>query len=272
MLAATVALTSACSRTGPSLTETAGAEEQPEASPEVAATATTEPTPAPDTTDEPISVPTRTSPPAPSPEPTAAPAPTAPPAPTAASSPTPVPRLVNEQGWEPFAVIGDLTLHHPAAIVERIGLHQSGHDGARQMDLLDVPTQTMTMESRGRRTLARTAADIVVEPGTEIRSPVTGTVLSAGTYVLYCEYSDDFVWIEPDARPGWQVKMFHIDRVQVAPGQRVEAGVTVLAPRATQLPFESQIDEFTAEPSWPHVHIEVVDPTIPDRPSEGGGC
>jgi hypothetical protein len=46
----------------------------------------------------------------------------------------------------------------------------------------------------------------------------------------------------------------------------------VLAPRATQLPFESQVDEVrTAEPAWPHVHIEVVDPTVPDRPT-GPGC
>ena len=92
------------------------------------------------------------------------------------------------------------------------------------------------------------------------------------SYVLYCEYSDDLVFIEPDEQPGWQVKVFHIDGFQVAPGQRVEAGVTVLAPRATVLPFESQVDELTAEPSWPHVHIEVIDPSIPDRPSEGGGC
>jgi hypothetical protein len=53
----------------------------------------------------------------------------------------------------------------------------------------------------------------------------------------------------------------------------VTAGETLLAPRPTQLPFESQVDEFrTAEPAWPHVHMEVVDPTIPDRPNPGGGC
>ena len=58
----------------------------------------------------------------------------------------------------------------------------------------------------------------------------------------------------------------------VRAGNRVVAGQTVLAPRATQLPFESQVDEVrTADPAWPHVHIEVVDPTIPDRPT-GPGC
>ena len=43
-------------------------------------------------------------------------------------------------------------------------------------------------------------------------------------------------------------------------------------PRATQLPFVSQVDEFTAEPSNPHVHVEVIDPSIPDIPTPGGGC
>jgi hypothetical protein len=96
-------------------------------------------------------------------------------------------------------------------------------------------------------------------------------VLYGGTYVLYCKHSDDFVVIEPDDHPGWQVKVLHIDGLQVRPGARVRAGETVLAPRATQLPFQSQVDEVTASPAWPHVHIEVIDPTIPDRPT-GKGC
>jgi hypothetical protein len=44
----------------------------------------------------------------------------------------------------------------------------------------------------------------------------------------------------------------------------------VLAPRPTKLPVASQVDDTTASPPWPHVHIEVVDPSIPDRP--GPGC
>ncbi len=37
------------------------------------------------------------------------------------------------------------------------------------------------------------------------------------------------------------------------------------------LPFRSQVDDDTAVPHWPHVHVEVVDPSVPDRPT-GGGC
>ncbi|MGI9597927.1 MAG: M23 family metallopeptidase [Acidimicrobiales bacterium] len=181
-------------------------------------------------------------------------------------------RTLAPQSWNVMATFAEVTLVHPSVRIERIGFHQSNHDGARQLQPSGDAVNPMTLESRDRGTGSRTAADVVVEPGTEIRAPVTGTVLRAGGYILYCEHNDDFVVIEPDSHPGWEVKLLHIDGVQVTKGDRVEAGVTVIAPMATQLPFDSQVDEFTAEPSWPHVHIEVVDPSIPDRPSTGGGC
>lgn len=189
--------------------------------------------------------------------------------------PTRVPDLplreIQEQDWTPFAVVAGMTLVHPSRRVEVIGFHESTHDGARQMVATRTATQAFMMETRSRGTGSQTAADVVVDPDEEIRSPVTGTVLRAGTYVLYCEYSDDFAVIEPDAHPGWEVKILHIDGVLVTAGDRVEAGRTVLAGGPTPLPFRSQVDEATATASWPHVHIEVIDPSIPDRPS-GSGC
>ena len=186
--------------------------------------------------------------------------------------PPPPPRSVTEQAWTPFASAGGVTLVHPSARVERVAFHQSNHDGARQLVALPTAVSPRTMEDRERDTGPHGAADVVVDPAGEIRSPVTGRVKRAGTYVLYCRHSDDYVVIEPDDRPGWEVKILHIDGVRVRAGTRVVAGQTVLAPRATQLPFESQVDEVrTAQPAWPHVHIEVVDPSIPDRPT-GPGC
>lgn len=181
-------------------------------------------------------------------------------------------RVPPGQTFAPFATFAEVTLVHPSIRVERIGFHESNHDGARQMEPTAEAVAPVVLESRQRGTGSRTAADIVVEPGTEIRAPVTGTVLRAGGYVLYCDHQDDFLVIEPDSHPGWEVKLLHINGVMVAAGDRVEAGVTVVAPEATVLPFDSQVDEFTAIPPWPHVHIELVDPSIPDRPSTGGGC
>ena len=198
---------------------------------------------------------------------------TPPPSPATTTTTPPRPsvtglRAVTEQAWTPFATVGRITLTHPAARVERIGLHQSNHDGPQQLTLLPSAVAPTTLEDRERDTGGHGAADVVVDPTAEIRSPVTGRVKRAGTYVLYCRHSDDYLVIEPDAHPGWEVKMLHIDGVRVQAGNRVVAGQTVVAPRATQLPFESQVDEVrTAEPAWPHVHIEVVDPTVKDRPS-----
>lgn len=203
-----------------------------------------------------------------------APAGTAPPAQVAVSVTSPPrPRVVVEQLWMPFATVGGITLVHPSSRVERVGFHQSNHDGARQLEPLATAVEPATLETRDRLTGSRTAADVVIDPDVEVRAPVTGTVKRAGTYVLYCEYSDDYAVIQPDGQPGWEVKILHIDGVQVSAGERVVAGQTVIAGGPTPLPFESQVDELTtADSPWPHVHIEVIDPAIPDRPSPGGGC
>jgi biotin carboxyl carrier protein len=192
---------------------------------------------------------------------------------SAAPTTTTVPTRWTDPQWSTMASVAGIALLHPSARIERIGFHQSNHEGARELEVAPTAVGAYTMESRERLTSSRTAADVVVKPGTELRSPVTGVVKRAGTYTLYCKYSDDYLVIAPDVNPAWEVKMLHIDGVAVRPGQRVEAGVTVVAPRATQLPFESQVDEArTAEPAWPHTHIEVVDPSIPNIASPGGGC
>jgi len=181
------------------------------------------------------------------------------------------PRPVTEQAYTEFATAGGVVLRHPAARVERIGFHESTLDGAQQLEALPTSAPTLVLEGRSRDTTARGAADVMVDPDAEIRAPVTGTVRYAGTYILYCDISDDFLVIEPDDHPGWEVKMLHIDGVRVGPGDRVEAGVTVVAPHATRLPFESQVEKGSHRPAWPHVHVEVDDPTVPDRPT-GPGC
>ena len=187
-------------------------------------------------------------------------------------SATPRARTVTDQPWVSFARVGGVTLSHPSARVERVAFHESNHDGARQLEPLATAVDPMTLETRDRGTGSRTAADVVVDPASEIRAPVTGTVKRAGSYVLYCDYSDDFVVVEPDVHPGWEVKVLHIEGVTVRAGDRVTARETVLAPRPAKLPFESQVDESSVAPAWPHVHMEVVDPAIPDRPTPGGGC
>jgi biotin carboxyl carrier protein len=217
-------------------------------------------------------VPETTAPPA-APPPEPAPPPTGAPVVEPPPIVPPAPRVVHTPEWgTPFATAAGLTLVHPAAAVERVGFHESNHDGAQTFVAAPTAAAPVELESRERDTAPNSAADIVVDPEGEIRAPVSGVVKRSGGYILYCRHRDDYVVIAPDGQPDLEVKVLHINGVQVAPGQRVEAGQTVLAPRPTQLPFESQVDETTASPAWPHVHLEVVDPRIKDRPSPGGGC
>ena len=206
----------------------------------------------------------------PAPVPVTEPAPPAQP-PSAEPTPPPVQRTTSTTGWAPFATVGPVTLHYPGDVVEVVGLHQSGHDGAQPQSPLAGPARIGRLGSRARDTHEQGAADVVVDPSREVRSPVTGTVLRAGTYTLYCDHVDQYVVVEPDARPGWEVKVLHFAGLAVGKGDRVQAGVTVIGSNARVLPFASQVDGHTAPPHWPHVHIEVVDPSVPDR-SSGGSC
>ncbi|MEM7092932.1 MAG: hypothetical protein AAF567_08010 [Actinomycetota bacterium] len=213
----------------------------------------------------------------PTPEP--APAPTEEPTTTPIEAPSPAPavtpapeRTVTEVGLRPLGQAEGVPLVLPVARIELIGFHQAGHPGSQAINAAGVGVDMMTLDSRGRGTAARSAADIVVPPGEPVFAPVTGTVVAANDYVLYCQYDDALVYIEPDDLPGWQVRLFHVEGVSAVAGARVQAGVTQVAASARTLPFESQVDEFTSEPSWPHVHLEVVDTTVPDTRPPGPGC
>ena len=193
------------------------------------------------------------------------------PAPATTAAAVPSSRHITEQPWIPFAVGGDVTLHYPSSRVEHVGFHQSNDEGAQHLEALPGVDAT-TLEDRGRGTDRQGSADVVVDPDSEIRAPVSGTVISSGSYVLYCDKYDYFINIEPDDHPGWKVRILHITGLNVGNGDRVEAGVTVIAPHARQLPFASQVDDIrTADPPWPHVHMEVVDPNIPNVPNPGSG-
>src|SRR5437899_3242229 len=150
---------------------------------------------------------------------------TEPPTTTEAPAPPPPPadRHVMDQEWIPFGVAGDVTLHFPASRVEHVGFHESNDEGAQQIDPLPGIDATV-LPDRGRGTNPQGAADVVVEPGLEIRSPVSGTVRNANAYTLYCDYTDDLVVITPDDHPSWRVKILHILGLQVSPGDRVVAG------------------------------------------------
>jgi putative cell wall-binding protein len=169
-----------------------------------------------------------------------------------------------------YAEADGVVFHLPSTDVELIGYHESGHPGARQQTVRRTSTPSMTLPSRGRGTGSRTSADVVANPDLPVVAPVTGRVLRASSYVLYCRYGDEHVVIAPDARPSWEVKVLHVRGVSVRPGDRVVAGLTRIAAAPRIFPFASQVDRYSQPRSWPHVHVELVDPSVPPRP--GSGC
>ena len=168
-----------------------------------------------------------------------------------------------------YASAGNVALQLPSRDVEMIGFHQANHDGAQQQTARDTTTPTMTQPTRDRGTGSRTAADIVSNPDLPVYAPVSGTVKRGGTYTLYCRYTDEYLVIEPDAHPGWEVKLLHFRGLRVAKGQHVVARQTIVGDGPHVLPFHSTIDDYSTR-GWPHVHVEVVDPSIPNP--GGGGC
>lgn len=160
-------------------------------------------------------------------------------------------------------VIGGLPLFHPTDHVERVGFHQAYDPAAQKLFATGDAAHPKELPSRGRGTSRRSAADIVVDPQSKIYAPTSGIVKRSGTYSLYCKHQDGFVTISPDGHPELEVKMLHISGVRVRPGDRVEAGKSVIAKRPRRLPFSSQVDAFTENPHWPHVHMEVAKLAVP---------
>ena len=179
---------------------------------------------------------------------------------------------MTELGYVVLGNAGSLSLTIPAARVQLIGFHQASHPGSQAINAAGTGLRSMTLPSRSRGTHLQSAADIVVPPGEPLRSPITGTVVASSTYVLYCQYQDKLVYIEPDGMPGWQVRLFHVQGETPPVGTRVVAGETIVASGgASPLPFESQVDEYS-QSAWPHVHLEVIDMNVLDTRPKGGGC
>lgn len=190
-------------------------------------------------------------------------APTSPPTKAVAAPRSKADREIDVGPATVFARVGGVALVHPAKRVERVAFHQASDVASLNLTPARTAVRSQVLPSRHRPTSRHTAVDIVVNPRSAIRSPVSGIVKRAGEYSLYCKHSDAFVVISPKGHPELEVKILHISGRRVRPGDRVVAGDTLIAKRATKFPFGSQVDGFTARPAWPHVHIEATRLEIP---------
>lgn len=113
----------------------------------------------------------------------------------------------------------------------------------------------LVLPSRGRRNGPTSAVDVSMPFNWPVQAPVTGTVVDATSYLLYGNTPDNAVYIVPDSRPDLVLVAMHLNGLKINVGDRVEAGKTVLALTARQLPFGSQIDRYAGR--LPHVHMEL---------------
>lgn len=182
------------------------------------------------------------------------------------------------RGPVPMAVINGVELVIPAGQVELIGYHEASYDDALAMtphgrlesndnstkfspvaDEVDGPAYTI-LSSRGRRHGATSAVDVVLAPGVNVLSPVSGVVTEVRPYLLYGRHQDVRIEIQPDGAPDLRVVLIHVRGVDIQAGDVVAAGVTVLAEEANLFRFTSQVDRYTEPNRFAHVHIEVKPP------------
>jgi hypothetical protein len=131
----------------------------------------------------------------------------------------------------------------------------------------DPDLDYLVLDPRGRSQAATSAVDLVMPRGTEVLSPVTGTVVSVKRYRLYYRYPDVRVEIRPQGVPDRRVVVIHLEHVTLKKGQEVEASVTPLG-TVRRFPFESQVDRYI-KGTYPHVHMEVKRPEH-GRPDKKG--
>lgn len=150
----------------------------------------------------------------------------------------------------PIGWVADVLLHTPPGAVH-VGFHESGSPMALPITAGDGHS---VLPTRGRGTHPGSAVDIAMPAGVPVTSTVTGIVTVAQPYALYGTTGDLMVTVVPEARPDIEVRHLHLDGLAVQPGERVEAGHTIIAATARQLPFRSQIDHVAGH--GPHVHVE----------------
>ncbi len=154
-----------------------------------------------------------------------------------------------------FAKVGGLRLSLPAHRIAGIGFHEAPRGGETRLAMTNLDERSFTMPSRGRGTHPTSAVDIAVPSDVQILAPVSGIVENVTVYDLYGKYPDAHLTIRPDGHADLGVRILHIRGVGVSVGERVEAGVTVIAAGANQFPFDSQIDSHVGR--HPHVDISV---------------
>ncbi|TLM98075.1 MAG: M23 family metallopeptidase [Actinobacteria bacterium] len=136
------------------------------------------------------------------------------------------------------------------------------------------PAATLVGETlvmwRARPGKPDSAVDIGADAGSDVLSPVTGTVVKVKRYKLYGKYPDYEIHITPDGWPNVDTVLIHVDDVSVKPGDVVVAGITRLATvRKLDPRVNPQLARYTTN-GGNHVHMQLNDATDPEYKGREG--
>jgi murein DD-endopeptidase MepM/ murein hydrolase activator NlpD len=174
-----------------------------------------------------------------------------------------------------LATYGELRVITEGSRVELVSFHESSSGAALPFtsthalisanpavasDAPDDDAPVVVLPTRQRPGGPTSAIDLAMTPGEQVVAPISGEVVAVDDFSLYGRTPDVIVKIRSSADPSVVLRAVHLVDPLVKVGDTVEGGVTPMAAEARQLPFESQMDRFTAahrgQPA-PHVHFEM---------------
>jgi murein DD-endopeptidase MepM/ murein hydrolase activator NlpD len=174
-----------------------------------------------------------------------------------------------------LATYGDVRIVTEGSRVELVSFHESSASAALpfesshavisanpavESDAPDEDAPVIVLPTRQRAGAPTSAIDLALTPGEQVVAPISGEVVAVDDFSLYGRTPDVIVKIRSSEDPNVVLRALHLVDPLVEVGDTVEAGVTPIAAEARQLPFESQMDRFTAAhrgQAAPHVHFEM---------------
>jgi biotin carboxyl carrier protein len=107
-----------------------------------------------------------------------------------------------------------------------------------------------------------TSVLVGAQPDTPVTSPISGSVVRVREYLLFGKYEDVQIDIRPEEKGGITVSLLFISNPAVSPGERVEAGKTLLG-TVRRCPEETgQVLAVYTHDSGSHVHLQVSEEPI----------
>ena len=153
-----------------------------------------------------------------------------------------------------FAAYKSLQLRLPVAVSDltEVGFHQAAYTYA-----LHTTTTLAEADNSDTRAAHTTGRETSTQPGSDVFSPVSGTVIKIKPYKLYGKHDDFEIHIQPKGWPAIDLVIIHVTDLSVAVGDEVVGGVTrIAAVRKLSDRVHHQLGDYTGD-GGDHVHVQL---------------